>query len=71
MINETVESLDGTLADIRDRELSRQAGLTRMLEKLKHQGSPDAQSIQQLEVILKEGEHIGDLLRRFKLSERW
>jgi hypothetical protein len=70
MINETVERLDGTLADIRDRERSRQAGLTRMLQKLKREGSPDVQSIQQLEVVLKEGEHIGDLLQRFKLSQR-
>jgi methyl-accepting chemotaxis protein len=70
MINETVERLDGTLADIRDRERTRQAGLTRMLQKLKRDGTPDVQSIQQLEVVLKEGEHISDLLQRFKLSQR-
>jgi methyl-accepting chemotaxis protein len=70
MINETVEKLDGTLGEIRDREASRQASLKRVLEKLKGVGSPDHQALQQLELTLKEGEHISDLLKRFKLSSR-
>jgi methyl-accepting chemotaxis protein len=70
MINETIEKLDGTLAEIRDREVSRQTGLKRTLEKLKGAASPDHQVLQQLELSLKEGELIGDLLRRFKLSQR-
>ena len=70
MINETIEKLDGTLADIRDREAGRQADLVRILQKLKGHANPDSQAIQQLELAVKDGEHINDLVQRYKLSPR-
>lgn len=68
MINEAVERVGSALTDLSNSEASRRAVLEKLCRALKADPTSDGRIVQQLELILKDGEHARALLERFRLS---
>lgn len=68
MINQALTNLEQALVEITQQEARRREAGRQILDEMRSQPSVNREILQRLELILKEGERIDEVLNRFRLS---
>ena len=68
-MNEALLNLNRAFVEIRGREASGRAALSRVLTEMRSDPSANPQRLEQVELAVKEGEGIGEVIKRFRLLD--
>ncbi len=68
-VNEALTNLEQAFVEIRGREVNGRTAVRQVLDEIRGHPSMNQETLQRLELALKEGERIDEVLRRFRLPD--
>lgn len=69
LLNEVLDSLEQAFREIRDSEAHAREALSWIMDEIRKQPSVNLEALNRLEIALKDGERIDEVLKRFQLSK--
>ncbi len=68
-VNEALTNLEQAFVEIRGREINGREAVRQVLDEIRGHPSVNQETLQRLELALKEGERIDEVLKRFRLPD--